>query len=256
VSLPLQGKTVLVTRPQHQARDLAEPLEALGAKIVLMPSIGISEPDDMSELDNALRNLDRYDWVVLTSVNGVEALRQRMLSLGISFGSLMSRKIAVIGPSTARAVTDVFRAPDLVPSEYVSEAIASELGEVRDQRFLLARADLARRDLAELLMGRGAIVDEVAAYKIVRNPNDVDLPEEAPAYITLTSSEAVRATCEILSQKARLHWMRDSALACIGPITASTVRELGYQPALVARAYTVPGLVEAMVEHAKEPANV
>jgi len=212
-----------------------------------MPTIGIAPPIDTTVLDDALCNLYRYDWVVLTSVNGVEAVRQRMEDLEIPFGSLMNRKIAVIGPSTARAFAESFRKPDLIPTEYVSEAIGEALGDVNRQRFLLARADLARRDLAALLTDRGAIVDEATAYRIVRETNEVDLPIQAPTYITLTSAEAARATNDTLRQKGRENWMKESAIACIGPITANAVRALGYQPAVVARDYTIPGLIEAML---------
>lgn len=243
----LQGKSVLVTRPRHQVRDLAEPLEALGAEVIVMPTIGIAPPEDTTILDDALCNLYRYDWVVLTSVNGVEAVRQRMEDLEIPLGYLMNRKIAVIGPSTAKAFAEHFRKPDLIPAEYVSEAIGEALGDVSGQRFLLARADLARRDLADMLNNGGAKVDEATAYRIVREANEIELPHQAPNYITLTSAEAARATDDKLKQKGRESWMRESAIACIGPITANAVRELGYEPKTIARDYTIPGLIEAML---------
>lgn len=249
----LDGRTVLVTRPRHQAQDLAEPLEGLGAKVFLLPTIGIAPPEDSAPFDEALRGLAAYDWVVLTSVNGVEAVRARMAELGLSPETLSSRKLAVIGPSTGRALSEAFRAPDLMPSEYVAEAIAEALGDVAGQRFLLARADLARRELAETLRARGAVVDEVPAYRIVRETSDADLPEEVPDFITLTSSEAARATREALMAKGRGEWMSQSTLACIGPITAATVAELGYATPIVAREYTIPGLIDAMLEYTLRP---
>lgn len=255
MSLPLQGKSVLVTRPQHQAKEMADPLEALGANVLLMPTIAIAPTEDLPRLDDALRNLDRYDWIVLTSVNGVEAVRQRMEDLAIPFGSLTRAKLAAIGPATARAMETVFRQPDLVPEEYVSEAIAEGLGGVAGQRFLLARADLARRDLAEILFARGAAVEEVCAYRIVRASNEIP-GDEVPDYITLTSSEAARATYDALQQADKSHWFGKSAIVCIGPITAATVRDLGYEPAAVASEYTIPGLIDAIVGHAQELAHV
>lgn len=249
MSLPLAGKTVLVTRPKHQAPELIRPLEALGARAVVLPAIEIAPPEDPTPLDEALRRLDRYDWVVLTSVNGVEAVRQRMEALELPDALLSHRKLAVIGPATGAALAAAFRAPDVVPAEFVSEAIAEALGDVRGQRFLLARADIARRDLAQILAERGAIVDEVAAYRIVRAGDAAFLPEEAPDYITLTSSAAARGTSEALREQGKGGWMAESALVCIGPITAATVRELGHEPAVVAERYTVSGLVEALVEH-------
>lgn len=249
--LPLQGLVVMVTRPKAQASALVGPLEELGAEIVSMPAIEIAPPAETAPLDEALRNLERYDWVVLTSVNGVEAVRARMEQLGIPGEDLKARKLAVIGPATGAALAAAFRGPDVVPGEYVSEAIAEALGDVRGKRFLLARADIARRDLAEILALRGAKVDEVPAYRIVR-PTSTDLPNRTPDVITLTSSAAVRGTRDALASAGYEDWMRRAALICIGPITAATVRELGYEPAVVANEYTVPGLVEALAAYVKE----
>jgi uroporphyrinogen-III synthase len=241
----------MVTRPKDQAMALIRPLEELGAQIVSMPAIEIAPPLDPAPLDQALANLERYDWVVLTSVNGVESVRRRMEELRIPAENLKTRHLAVIGPATGAALAASFRAPDVVPGEYVSEAIAEALGDVRGKRFLLARADIARRDLAEILLAEGAVVDEVPAYRIVR-PTSTELPTRAPDVITLTSSAAVRGTRDALASAGHEAWMSRAALICIGPITAATVRELGYEPAVVANEYTVPGLIEALTAYVKE----
>jgi len=251
LSLPLAGKTVLVTRPRHQADDLIRPLEALGAEVVLMPAIEIAPPTDCGPLDLALRTLAAFDWVLVTSVNGVEAVRNRMDTLGIERASLSARKIAVVGPITSQAVEAAFRAPDVVPSEFVSEAIADALGDVRGKRFLLPRADRARRDIADVLRRRGAEVVEVVAYRIVRPATTQAISESTPDYITLTSSASVRNTRDALKERGLDHWMQSSRLVCIGPITEATVRELGYTPAATAAHYTVAGLVDALVGHAE-----
>ena len=244
---PLEGKSFLVTRPKHQARDLADPLEALGAKVWVLPAIDIAPPLDWAPLDAALNGLDEFDWVVLTSANGVEAVRARMAALGISPDRLATRRLAVIGPATAEALTAAFRGPDAIPDEFVSEAISEALGEVRGLRILLARADIARRDLATILSERGATVVGVAAYRIVPPTDEaIVLPDRAPDAITLTSSAAVRGTLAALQSRNREAWMEQAALICIGPITAQTVRELGYLPAAMANEYTIPGLVAAL----------
>ncbi|HVT12311.1 MAG TPA: uroporphyrinogen-III synthase [Fimbriimonadaceae bacterium] len=251
---PLAGRSVLVTRPKAQAEGLVAELEGLGAAVFTMPVIEILPPESTNPLDAALKNLDVYDWVVLTSVNGVKAVAMRMGELGIPVENLRHKRLAAIGPATAEALERFVRKPDLIPEQYVSEAIAAGLGKVHGMNFLLARADIARRDLADLLRQGGARVDEVAAYRIVRGEGPVSLPDVAPNYITLTSSSAARGTLEILRENGRAAWMAESALACIGPITAGTVRELGYTVAVEAEEYTVPGLVKALVEHAqKEP---
>jgi len=251
MSGPLAGRTILVTRPSGQAAGLTDPLVQLGASVFTLPAIAIAPVLDAAPLDAALRNLNAYDWVVLTSVNGVTAVRYRMEELGIPLGKLGERKIAVIGPATRDAVREAFREPDLMPEEYVSESIAQALGDVRGLRILLARADIARKELGTILRIGGAEVDEAAAYRIVPSREDVCLPEERPDIITLTSSSAVHGTRQALALRNREQWMHESRLACIGPITAATVRELGYRVALVAEEFTIPGLVKALVSDAQ-----
>ena len=238
---PLLGKRVMITRPEHQSSGLKSKLEELGAEVFTVPVVQIIAPEDPLPFELALENLSRYDWVVLTSVNGVEAVRAQMEALSLSPESLKSRKLAAIGPATAQALESAFRAPDLVPGEYVSEAIAAAMPDVHGLKFLLARADLARKDLADTLRTMGAEVDEVAAYRIVRSVN-ADLPEEKPDAITFTSAEIARATFDLLTRKGKAGWLCKAALICIGPITAKAVREFGHEPAAVAAEYDEPGL--------------
>ena len=251
MSRPLEGKRVLITRPRGQASQLAEKLVDLGAIPVQLPAIEIAAPLDFSEFDAALQNLKRFDWVVMTSVNGVAAVSRRMSALGIRPDALSARKLAVIGPSTAEALKASFREPDLVPHEYVSEALADTLGDVAGQSFLLLRADIARKDLAVDLRRKGAKVTEVAVYRIITEEGSrLTDNEPRPDYITLTSSASAIATLAKLREGGREEWMRKVPIACIGPITAKTVRDLGYKVAVGAEEYTIPGLVEAIVKHA------
>jgi len=251
MSKPLAGKRILITRPRGQASQLGDRLAELGAIPVQLPAIEIAAPLDYTDFDAALRDLKRFDWVVLTSVNGVAAVSVRMSKLGIPATALSSRKLAVIGPSTAAALKASFREPDLVPHEYVSEALASTLGEVKGLSFLLLRADIARKDLAEELKRKGAAVTEVAVYRIVTEEGSrLTESEPRPDYITLTSSASAHATLAKLREGGREEWMRKVPIACIGPITAKTVRDLGYKVAVGAEEYTIPGLVDAIVKHA------
>ncbi|MBI1334689.1 MAG: hypothetical protein GC165_17615 [Armatimonadetes bacterium] len=248
---PLAGKLILITRPKGQAGLLNAPLQELGAEVFSMPAIEIAPLEDTSKLDTALSQLETYDWVVLTSVNGVASVRDRMVTLGIDQSKLSSRRLAVIGPATAAALENDFRAPDAMPEQYVSESIMEVLGDVKGKRFLLARADLARRELPDMLRAEGAIVDEVNAYRIVRASEETVLPDRSPDYITLTSAAAARNTIDTLKEKGHADWLRSANLACIGPITESAVREAGFEPAVIAHEFTIPGLVEAIVEHAQ-----
>ena len=249
---PLEGKRILVTRPRGQASQLADRLVELGAIPVQLPAIEIAPPIDFDAVDEALRNLNKYDWVVFTSVNGVVAVASRMAQLRLSPDGIAKRQIAVIGPATAEAATKAFRAPDLLPKEYVSEAIAIDLADVSGKRYLLLRADIARKDLAHEIRRRGGIVTEVAVYRILTDENArLDDDEPMPDYITLTSSASAHATLSKLREAGRETWMRKVPIACIGPITAKTVCDLGYKVAVGASEYTIPGLVDAMVDHAK-----
>ena len=244
---PLDGKTVLVTRPARQAAGLADPLRALGATVFLLPAIAIAPPEDAAPLDAALRKVARYDWIVATSVNGVEALAARASALGVT-EAVAGRRLAAVGPATAAAMREAFREPDAVPEDFVGEAVAGAMGEVRGLRVLLARADIARPELPTRLREAGAILDDVAAYRIVRPASDAPLPDATPDWIALTSSSAVVGTRDALAARGRGEWMRGSRLACIGPLTAATVREMGYEVAVMAAESTMEGLVAAMVE--------
>ena len=244
---PLEGRRIMITRPERQAGGLRDKLEALGATVDAVPVVAIAPPDDPESLKSAIRNLGEYDWLVLTSVNGVEAVRIQTETLGIGIEGFPDLKIAAIGSATARALEEWYRAPDLVPDEYVSEAIAKALPDIKGHRFLLARADLARKDLAEELRAKGAEVDEITAYRIVRNLA-ARLPDRAPDAITFTSAEVARATYDLLDKEDKIEWMKYCALACIGPITAAAVQKLGFEPTAVAGEYDNDGLIAALVK--------
>ena len=245
---PLEGLRILVTRPKAQAKAFAEKLSSLGAEPIILPAIEIAPLENTFELDNALVHLDAFDWVVLTSVNGVEAVRARMMALNVNAESLASRRLAVIGPATANALEHFCRKPDVMPSEFVAEAIFPQLGDVSGKRFLLARADLARQNLAEALRKAGAVVAEVAAYRIVPSKGGTLDKRKRPHFITLTSSSSARATLERLVHQGLEPWLKKIPIVCIGPITAATVREMGYRVGAMAKEYTTDGLIETLVQ--------
>jgi uroporphyrinogen-III synthase len=198
---------------------------------VVAPAIRI-EFTDPPELDTALARLGEYHWIVFTSRSGVEAVFRRTRSIA-------GPKLAAIGPATAAALHAHGAEPDLIPAEYVAEAILDALGEVRGLRFLLPRADIAREALVEGLEGRGAEVDEIAAYRTreVSTPRPDPGPVDA---VTFTSSSTVRG---FLAGGP----VPDGALVvCIGPITAQTAREHGLHVAAVAEHYTEDGLIAAL----------
>jgi uroporphyrinogen-III synthase len=257
---PLAGLHVAITRPPEQARDLAEALEALGARVTRLATIAIAPLPDTTALDAAVAELATYDWIILTSVNGVAALAERLSSLGLDWSARGHARFAVIGPATAGALQAHGVAPDLMPDEYVAEAIAARLGGVVGLRILLLRADIARRTLADDLRRAGADVTELAAYRTVVQPPDSTalralIETDHPDVITFTSSSTVLGLLAGLAALNRdaVSALSGITLAAIGPITADTLREHGLTPDIVAEDYTIPGLVRALVGYRASP---
>ena len=234
----LQGRRIVITRPAEKARRLAERLRSLGAVPIEFPTVRI-EPAEAGPLDEALRGLDNFDWIVFTSANGVDAVFARLAATGKDARDVGRRKVAAIGPVTARALKEHDIVPSLVPNQYVAEAILESLGEVRGKRFLLPRADIAREALAVGLKQRGAVVTEVAAYRTVGVSGPPPDLSGADA-VTFTSSSTVR---HFLAAGAAVGTAK---VVCIGPVTAATARALGLTVDAVAGEYTEDGLIQAL----------
>jgi uroporphyrinogen-III synthase len=255
--LPLAGKRIAITRPPEQAAALTGRLAALGARTVPLATIAIAQVTDPAELDAAIAGLAGYDWLVFTSVNGVAAFAGRLAATGSGWEARGLARVAAIGPATARALEERGVRVDLIPEEYIAEGILDGLGNVAGQRLLLARADIARRALADGLRLRGADVDEVAAYRTVIQPAALVAiraaleGDERVNAITFTSSSTARGLLDGLAALGRepAEALTGVALAAIGPVTAATLRAAGLEVALVAREYTIPGLVAALVDY-------
>ncbi|GIV16184.1 MAG: hypothetical protein KatS3mg022_1619 [Armatimonadota bacterium] len=253
MSLPLQGKRVLITRPKGQAENLAEQLRVLGAEPILLPTIAILPPEEWQPVDDAIRALEQFYWVVFTSVNGVRTFIGRMGELGVPVSVLAGRRLATIGPATARVLEQACRTPDVIPDEFLSDALPDALGDVKGLRILLPRADIARKEMAHELRRRGAEVVEIAVYRVQQQIGEAGAQlagQPKPDYITLTSPSTARSLARMLEEAGRINWMATVPLICIGPVTAEAVRELGYQPARVANEHTIQGLIQAILEEA------
>jgi uroporphyrinogen III methyltransferase/synthase len=245
-SSALRGKRILVTRPRAQADSLCDRLRALGAQPIVFPTIAIAPPEDYGPLDEALAALREYDWAILTSVNGVAAFWGRLQEIAASVPPGL--RFAAIGPATARALEEQGVRAEFVPDEYVAESLAAGLGEVRGQRVLLARADIARRALADDLRAQGAVVTEVAAYRTVpAEPDPAGLEEMRRGVdaIIFTSSSTVRNFVKMVGD---LH-LEGAAIACIGPITAASARKAGLTVDVMAQEYTTEGVVAALAKY-------
>jgi len=251
VALPLAGKRVLVTRAAHQAGKLSEGLRALGAEPVEVPVIEIRPPQDLRPLDRALRQLDSYDWLILTSANTVRALEDRAASLGLSLTSVTHFNIAAVGDATADAARRAGFAVALVPDTYVAESLTKSLvGQTRGKKVLLARAAVARDVIPDTLRASGATVDVVDAYRNV-------MPESAPALLrealqlgiaaaAFTSSSSVTHLADAARQAGIAFPFAGVAAISIGPVTSKTLLDLGWEPAAEASPSDIPGLIQAV----------
>ncbi len=247
----LEGKRVLITRPEDQAEEFAEKLRALGAEPVVLPAIELQPPGNWAPVDRALQKLQGggYDWVVFTSANGVRFALERLHQRELDIEALKGAKLAAIGPATARALQNAGLTVEFVPSTYVAEAIAEGLGDVRGKRVLLLRADIARPDLRELLGQRGARVEEVAVYRTRparREPDLVQRTLRSVDVVTFTSGSTVHALLDALDDaRAALDGV---IVACIGPITARAACGRGLLVHVEAKEHTTDGLLRALVE--------
>jgi uroporphyrinogen III methyltransferase/synthase len=246
---PLFGKRILVTRSRQQASALSERLRHLGAEPLEYPAIEIAPPKDMNPLDEAIARLSAYDWLILTSTNGVRAFVDRMSEKGVGTLALSKLKIAAVGPATSQALAGYGLRVDYVPEVYTTKEIAAGLGDVAGQRVLLPRAERAPKQLAQALRTKGAVVDEVVAYRTlaVRAADELKalLGEGQIDIVTFTSSSTVRNLVRMLD--GDVERLRGPLVACIGPVTARTAKRLGIGVDVVAREHTIAGLVEAIV---------
>lgn len=250
---PLFGQRVVVTRTRQQASALRRKLAALGAEVLEAPTIELREPSDFSAVDAAVRDIGSYDWLVLTSANGVAALASRLRVLRLDARRLAGVKVAAIGDATAAALREQLAiTADLVPTRYVAESLAAELiaeHDVAGKRMLLLRADIARPALPKLLSEAGVAVTELVAYQTVQPaalPATVTeaFRDNAVDWITFTSSSTAR---HLAAMRGDIGLPAGTKLASIGPITSATMREIGLEPTVEAEQSNVDGLIDAIV---------
>ncbi len=258
---PLFGRNIVVTRPRAQAAAFVETLEDLGADVLAVPTIEIVEPDSWDPVDREIDRVEDYDWVVFTSVNGVDRFFDRLLGRGVDARSLHNARLAAVGPATGRALRRRGLSVDVIPGEFRAEGVAAAMSEsdLRGKNVLLPRASAAREVLPKMLRDAGADVREVHVYNTVAAGGEHPLLGELLEagrldMVTFTSSSTARNFFERLGGRSRTR-LHDTALACIGPITADTVRDFGHEVAVSAGQYTVEGLTAAIVEYFRDAAD-
>jgi len=257
-SKPLFGKRIIVTRAKEQAPEFMELLSSYGAEAISFPTLQIAPPPSWTELDAAIDRIEDYNWIIFTSVNGVQAFRRRLATLQKDLRLLKGISICAIGPRTAAEIEAWGLHVDLVPPEFKAEGILQSLDArgIAGKHFLIPRAKEAREILPEEIRQKGGEVDVVPAYQSVR-PDYDDATIEALLHgkrtdmITFASSSTLRNFMEILGLQRR-SWLAGSAIACIGPITAETAREFGLKVDVMPGEYTLPALAESIVDYFKK----
>ncbi len=248
---PLFGKTILITRSRKQASQLGETLETLGAHVLELPTIEISPIRDFRMLDRAIRQIHRYDWLVFTSENGVEAFLNRFRQLKKDARILSHAKIAAIGPGTKAKLNSYLLEPDLVPATFTTAGLLNAFRKLKimKKRFLLLRTNIAPDLLRVSLEKSGAVVTEIPVYRTEKpeglSRKVAELIHQYPIdYITFTSSSTAQHFFEALRNGRHL----GAKLISIGPVTSKTIRQFGAKVDRQARVPSISGVVNAVVE--------
>lgn len=252
---PLDGKRIIITRALSQAPALARLLQQRGAIAVSIPMIDIVPPQSFQPLDRALKKIQSYDWLILTSVNGVTALRKRMEKAGMDAGILRGLRICAIGPATRDEIERQLGAKvALMPERYVAEAVVAAMKPHANQaNVLLIRAKVARDVIPNQLRKLGAEVDVAEAYETLVPVNSAAklagalASPDRPHAITFTSSSTVTNFAALLPKgKSPKELLDGVALVSIGPVTSETLRNAGLRVDAEASTYTMEGLVDAI----------
>ncbi|MEJ2102517.1 MAG: uroporphyrinogen-III C-methyltransferase [Desulfobacterales bacterium] len=253
---PLLGKRIVVTRARQQASGLVGLLSDLGADCLEVPTIKIMPPKDLEPIKQAVENLTAYDWIVFTSVNGVDYFFEQFFAAGKDVRALGRMKTAAIGPATAGRLREFGLISDIIPKTYRAESVieAFKDEQLKDKKILLPRAAEARPILPKELKKMGAEVDEIPAYetlKVTENTADLvqQLEDRRIDLITFTSSSTVKNFKALLPSENFKKLIQGVTIASIGPITSDTAADLGFEVQITANSYTIPGLVEAILQH-------
>jgi len=251
---PLWGQRILVTRSRTQASTLVEKIRAWGGEAIEFPTIEIQTETDLEALYCAFEHMDSYDWLIFTSVNAVDIFFAQLREQGKDIRILAGLRIAAIGPATAARLQNLGLLIDIIPDEYKAEGIIEKLSSLitTGERILLPRARGAREILPVSLKKMGAEVDECFLYQaVVPKPlaqqNERERLLEGVDYLTFTSSSTVSNFVKIVGREQVETINKKVKVACIGPITAATAQENGFDVDVMANEYTIEGLVTALL---------
>lgn len=259
--LPLAGRTVVITRAQSQAEEFVTELERFGADVVLCPTIEIRELESYSRLDEAIEHLYGYDWLIFTSVNGVDYFFRRFKAGGRETSDLDELKVCAIGEATAEKLRELHVHVDVVPEEFKAEGVYSALERfiggtenLAGLNVLIPRASVARDFLPQALEKAGARVDVVPAYRTAL-PEDIDRGRVAAMLsggadcIAFTSSSTVKNLALLFDTQDLSTALSGVVIACIGDITTTTAADFGLQVKIQPEQFTIPSLARAIAEY-------
>ena len=257
--LPLFGQRIVITRRPEQAGSFAVRLAELGADVLEVPTIKITEPQEKMAIVDALLEINSYDWLIFTSANGVTAFFDIFFKRFQDLRDLGGTRIAAVGPKTAAKLRDLHLQVDLQPEEYVGKKIVvafKKYQNIENVKMCLFRAEVANKDLPDALMEEGAIVDDIAIYRTVAETEDrtgaaARLLAEGADWVTFTSSSTVEhfhARFNLLELVKRFPQLK---IASIGPETTKTIATLGLKPKFEAKEHTTDGLITGLLKAAK-----
>jgi uroporphyrinogen III methyltransferase/synthase len=255
-SRPLLGKKIIITRPREHVGRFAALLREYGAEPIEVPTIQLVPPSSWEPLDGAIAAIGAYDWLIFTSVNGVQTFFERFEAHGRQPTDVQGVKVCAIGPATAKALQVRGIQVDVMPGEYRAEAVVESLAAfaMAGRRILIPRAAVARDVLPRALAARGAQVEVVDAYRTVLPASTLEpdirlrLEQSAIDVVTFTSPSTVTNFALLSGEADLLRLLREVVVACIGPITAEAAVSYGLTPTIVPREYTIPALVRAIVD--------
>jgi uroporphyrinogen-III synthase len=249
---PLEGKRIVVTRAIEQAHDLTARLEDMGATVLLFPAVSFSEPSDTAELDQAIRSLTEFDWILFTSANAARFFARRCRKLGVDPGRGGGYRCAAVGPATASAVAEEAFPVDHVVQEFIGAALARELSSsIAGKKILLPRSERARPDLPNALKAGGAEVTEVVAYHTggvgVIEPGVMRAIREIQVdVISFFSPSSIENMLGELGEEVLSRLGAKVALAAVGPVTAAALRNVGLPVAIEAPLATAESMAAAI----------
>ena len=253
---PLFGKSIVVTRRAEQASDFTQRLNELGADVLEVPTIKITEPLEKMAIVDALMEINSYEWFIFTSANGVTAFFDMFFKRFQDLRDLGGARIAAVGPKTAAKLRELHLQVDLMPEEYVGKKIAAafqKFQNIENVKMALFRAEAANRDLPDALQEEGAIVDDIAVYRTIAETEDrtgaaARLAETGADWVTFTSSSTVEHFHARFDLPKLLKKFPQLKLASIGPETSKAIVALGLKPTLEAKEHTTDGLIAAILK--------